>query len=125
MSDQTLKPCPCCGNIEDVDENPHMYEIDDWGNKSEMGVVHCWNCGIMMEAGSGQAAAVERWNRRKPVDALIEALKIALDDLINNEFNDEWERGRCRSLDQMEEQEAWSKTIYEIREAIKKAGGES
>jgi hypothetical protein len=32
--------------------------------------------------------------------------------------------GRKRYYDQMEAEEAWSETIYKIREAIKKAEGE-
>lgn len=55
---------------------------------------------------------------------LLEAIKVALEDLVNYELKDEEIRGRNRSYDHMEAEESWSETIYKIREAIKLAGGE-
>ena len=124
MSDQKLKPCPCCGSIDDVEERPYLCPVDDWGRRQETGFVKCRKCGLRMEAGSGQKYAIERWNRRKPVDALLDALLDAEEALIGHEMNYEETCGRNRSYDHMEEQEAWSETIYKIREAIKLAGGE-
>ena len=57
-------------------------------------------------------------------DELLEALLDAEEALIGHEMNYEETCGRNRSYDQMEAEEAWSETIYKIREAIKKSGGE-
>lgn len=57
-----LLPCPCCGNSPV--RRPYMAVIDDYGNKSETGVVFCTGCGLNLETGCGQVEAEMRWNRR-------------------------------------------------------------
>ena len=57
-----LLPCPCCG--DPPEERPYEHDIDDYGNKDQMGVVFCRGCGLRMETCCGQAAAVARWNTR-------------------------------------------------------------
>ena len=57
-----LLPCPCCG--DPPDERPYNYDVDDHGNKGQMGVVFCRGCGLCMETCCGQAEAVARWNTR-------------------------------------------------------------
>lgn len=124
MNDPKLKPYPCCGSIEAVVEQHYNYEADDYGNKTRMGVVKCLQCRLKMEAGSKPKYAIERWNRRVPVSALLEACKEAEQELITFKMKDEKMFGRGRYYEQMEAEEAWSETVYKIREAVKLAGGE-
>jgi hypothetical protein len=41
-----------------------MVDVNDYGDKAEVGVVKCTGCGMRMETCHGQDEADKRWNRR-------------------------------------------------------------
>lgn len=61
-----LKPCPFCGG-----------EAELWDNKLERrlyGVI-CKECDCMTPYFESEVEAIEAWNRREPIDEIVEQLK--------------------------------------------------
>lgn len=65
----SLKHCPFCGNLLDIEHdagtvfNPDSY-WDSGMRGEEYGFVLCRNCGVILKADSLKAA-INRWNQRK------------------------------------------------------------
>ena len=68
-NNEKLLKCPCCGG-ENI--------IETWNNLSP--VLLCGDCGLMMTIpmsfkGSYKIELMRKWNTRKPVDDVVEALE--------------------------------------------------
>lgn len=70
-----LKPCPFCGGeamLEVIHPHEHMLvNIPPYGGSA---FIECTSCSCAM-AGETEAEVVETWNRRKPIDDIVERLE--------------------------------------------------
>ena len=85
MSEIKLKPCPFCGG-----EAKYMDIRDIVVSK----FVTCTKCGIETKRNYlRRSYAIQAWNTRKPMDAIVEALNDAGNQRVENAFGgrEEWE----------------------------------
>ena len=66
LTDDELKPCPFCGG-----------EAELWDNKLEnkLYCVICRECECMTPVSLTEERVVELWNRREPIDKVVEQLE--------------------------------------------------
>ena len=76
-----LKPCPFCGG-----------EAELWDNKMEYRLygVLCKECDCMTPYAVTGEEAVEVWNRREPIDKIVEQLGNAKDEFSGGTLQEEY-----------------------------------
>lgn len=68
MSEVKLKPCPFCGGEAKI-------STYDWGYSVKEYWIYCHSCDCASGSYHSKEEAIETWNRRKPMDDIVERLE--------------------------------------------------
>lgn len=76
-----LKPCPFCGRKGELWNNKLTYRL--------YGVI-CEECDCMTPYFTTREEAIEAWNRRKPIDDIVEQLEETKDEFSGGTLQEEY-----------------------------------